>query len=140
MAAILKNLDQRRWWIAAGALFLAWAIWFFNADEWNQGDPNPILPFQLESDLTLAGGSQPLDGGSLRLICTATRELRLLLQTTLPKREYLRVSDSDKATLFIDQRIDEELLFEQVDLVAMGKIDTVVTEPLSEEQVLDLVR
>src|SRR5687767_12970820 len=124
MIAILKNVGQRPWWIAGGALFLAWAIWFFRADESIQKDPNPILPFQVERDLELASGSQPLDGGSLRLICTATRELRLLLQATLPKRELLHISDSDAATLFIDRRIDEELLFEQADLVAMGKIDT----------------
>lgn len=139
---ILKSLGRRPQWIVAVALILACAIWFFYAGDSTQDNAEvaAALPFQVESDLNIAGSSQPVDSGSLRLICTTTHELRLLLEATLPKREYLQVSDSATATLFVDRRIDEELLLESAELVAMGKVDTVATEPLSEEQVSKLAR
>jgi hypothetical protein len=127
--------------VSAG-LILAWMIWLSRADELVQEEPGGawFLPFQIREDLKLARGSQPFERGSLRLVCTSTRELRLLLQTVLPKRELLRVLENDKAELFINHRLDEELVFEQAELVGMGSVDTILTEPLSQDQLSELAR
>lgn len=138
----MNSLSKRRWWIGGAGLILAWMIWLSDTDDLVQEESvgHLNLPFQVQGELKLARSLQPFDRGSLRLVCTSAHELRLLLQTVLPARELLRVPDSDKATLFIDHRLDEELVFERAELLAMGSVDTIVTEPLSHNQLSELAR
>jgi hypothetical protein len=151
-----RNRHLQFWWILGFGLVVAWMIWLFRAEKPILEGPDgmPILPFEVRNGVVLAGSWSPFDPDSLRLICTATRERWLVLQTVLPDRvDYPRswslLSPRDRAArlglpgdvrviLYIDSGTGHSLPFPRARFLTREPVDTIAAGPLSDEQMAEL--
>jgi hypothetical protein len=139
-------------WLAGGGLILTCAAWFWNADRLVVEDPrgHPTMPIGVREHVKLARGWGLFDRGSLRLVCTSTNELRLVLQTLMPERELrparrslsveayealLNVPGDFEAILYIDGQTTHSLPLPQARFASIRSVDTIVSAPLSEHEI-----
>jgi hypothetical protein len=149
----LAKLMKRGWWIVACVLAGAWLIWFSGADELVIEDwpGRPTIPFEITENVKLARSWEPFSRGSLRLACTATRELRLVLQLVSPDQrlrpqlssqqaleEQLMVPGELDISVGIDAKNLHSLPFRKAQLASIRSVDTIVFEPFSIDDTNDL--
>lgn len=124
------------------SLFATWVTWqtfYSNAAVDGFRSLGTAAPFKMADSLTLARGWRLWTPGSLALICSTAGDLHLALGARLPARDNMEAPANDSATLFVGD-IDKELLFERAQLLSLGPPDIVVTEPISPEQLKDIVQ
>lgn len=154
----MSVLTRRMLWIGGTGVFLAWMIWFSHADELVLEEPVgvPVLPFGTQEDLKLARGWGPFDRGSLRLVCTSARELRLVMQARLPSRDIpgqgrprsaetiaaeLAAANDIEAVLYVDGQATHGMKLTGARLVAMRpSVDTIASAPLTPAQLEGLTQ
>jgi hypothetical protein len=130
-------------------------VWFWNADRLIIEHPpgHPTMPFGIRDHVKLAREWGLFDRGSLRLACTSTNELRLVMQTLMPTRalrparrslsyeDYeasLHVPGDFDAVLFINGNTRHSLELPQVLFASIRSVDTIVSAPLSAPEIEDL--
>lgn len=148
----MSVLTRRMLWMGGAGVLLAWTIWFSRADELVLEDlpGRPTIPFEITEHLKLARDWSPFSRGSLRLACTSTKELRLVLQMLSPDRRaraelrdmdflhleaVLGVPGEMKMRVHIDGKTSHFLPFEKAFVASVRSVDTVVFEPFSPDEV-----
>lgn len=111
------------------------------------------MPFGIRDHVKLARKWGPFDRGSLRLACTSTNELRLVLQALMPTRHLrparrslsigdyeasLHVPGHFDAVLFVNGQTRHSLELPQALFASIRSVDTIVSAPLSAHEIEEL--
>jgi len=95
----------------------------------------PQLPVEVHDTLLIAAGADRSGRPTtMNLICTKAHQLHLLERTRLPgPHDERKVPWAYRATMLVDKDLSRKLEVE-AELIALGELDTVLTPPLSPEQ------